>query len=215
MSKFSLISVLFSIVLAVLSTSANAALMGRLETSPGSGVFQAYFDDILNITWTTNANINGIDSWSNQLAWAAGLNIDGVTGWRLPSMDVNGDNSIVNCVSASQADCMDNEYGHLFNYGEDTTKGNGIVPGISIAPFTDVQSDIYWSGTAPDAFNTWTYRFDSGSNLLVNSEESSNPRFAWAVHEGDVGAVPVPAAVWLFGSGLLALVGIARRKKAA
>ena len=28
-----------------------------------------------------------------------------------------------------------------------------------------------------------------------------------------VGAVPVPATVWLFGSGLLGLVGIARRKK--
>ena len=27
--------------------------------------------------------------------------------------------------------------------------------------------------------------------------------------------VPVPAAVWLFGSGLLGLIGIARRKKAA
>ncbi|MFP5505246.1 MAG: VPLPA-CTERM sorting domain-containing protein, partial [Gammaproteobacteria bacterium] len=26
---------------------------------------------------------------------------------------------------------------------------------------------------------------------------------------------PVPAAVWLFGSGLLGLVGIARRKSAA
>ena len=30
-----------------------------------------------------------------------------------------------------------------------------------------------------------------------------------------VSAVPVPAAVWLFGSGLIGLVGIARRKKAA
>ena len=30
-----------------------------------------------------------------------------------------------------------------------------------------------------------------------------------------VAAVPVPAAVWLFGSGLLGLVGIARRKKKA
>ena len=30
----------------------------------------------------------------------------------------------------------------------------------------------------------------------------------------DVSTVPVPAAVWLFGSGLLVLVGMARRKKA-
>jgi len=29
----------------------------------------------------------------------------------------------------------------------------------------------------------------------------------------DVSAVPVPAAVWLFGSGLVGLVGVARRKK--
>ncbi|MEA2093731.1 MAG: VPLPA-CTERM sorting domain-containing protein [Pseudomonadota bacterium] len=34
---------------------------------------------------------------------------------------------------------------------------------------------------------------------------------------GDLGqvVVPVPAAVWLFGSGLLGLVGMARRKKTA
>jgi hypothetical protein len=31
----------------------------------------------------------------------------------------------------------------------------------------------------------------------------------------DTAVVPVPAAVWLFGSGLVGLVGIARRKKAA
>ena len=28
-----------------------------------------------------------------------------------------------------------------------------------------------------------------------------------------VGAVPVPAAVWLFGSGVIGLVGVARRKR--
>lgn len=31
---------------------------------------------------------------------------------------------------------------------------------------------------------------------------------------GQSAAVPVPAAVWLFGTGLLSLAGIARRKKA-
>ena len=31
---------------------------------------------------------------------------------------------------------------------------------------------------------------------------------------GQVSVIPIPAALWLFGSGLLGLVGIARRKKA-
>ena len=37
----------------------------------------------------------------------------------------------------------------------------------------------------------------------------------WDGHPGKPSAVPVPAAVWLFGSGLLGLLGISRRKKAA
>ena len=48
--------------------------------------------------------------------------------------------------------------------------------------------------------------------------------FDWALGGGtgrmgigefsSIQAVPVPAAVWLFGSGLIGLNGIARRKKA-
>ena len=34
------------------------------------------------------------------------------------------------------------------------------------------------------------------------------------IYMGDVSAVPVPAAVWLFGSGLIGLIGFAKRKKA-
>ncbi|MCW9014348.1 MAG: VPLPA-CTERM sorting domain-containing protein [Gammaproteobacteria bacterium] len=40
--------------------------------------------------------------------------------------------------------------------------------------------------------------------------------FGYGLHlEGVVAAVPVPAAVWLFGSGLIGLAGVARRRKAA
>ena len=39
--------------------------------------------------------------------------------------------------------------------------------------------------------------------------------YVWPVRTGDVSIVPVPAAIWLFGSGLLGLIGIARRRKSA
>jgi hypothetical protein len=35
------------------------------------------------------------------------------------------------------------------------------------------------------------------------------------VYAGDIAAVPVPAAAWLFGSGLLRLVGVLRRNHKA
>ena len=33
----------------------------------------AYYDSHLDITWAANANINGADTWANQVAWASGL----------------------------------------------------------------------------------------------------------------------------------------------
>jgi len=48
-----------------------------------------------------------------------------------------------------------------------------------------------------------------------NAEWMVNPTSGTVSYVGEVSAVPVPAAVWLFGSGLLGLVGIGRRRKQA
>ena len=53
-------------------------------------------------------------------------------------------------------------------------------------------------GASADALNTLTMQFNDASQLQAAS----------------VSAVPVPAAVWLFASGLLGLMGVARRKAA-
>lgn len=195
-------------LIAVVSQTAQAVtlpLEGRLETAPGSGVFQAYYDPNLDITWAADANINSFDTWDNQVAWTSGLTLGGVTGWRLPSADVNGDGTVINCSGGGVTGCADNEMGFL--YWEEGVKWT------TPAPFSNVQFG-YWSGTAfaPNPASAWYLNFNGGGLFEFSK---SNNIFAWAVRSGDVSAVPVPAAVWLFGSGLMGLIGIARRKKTA
>jgi len=51
---------------------------------------------------------------------------------------------------------------------------------------------------------------DGGSSWFSSKQYG----FDYASFNGTVSAVPVPSAIWLFGSGLLGLIGISRRKTA-
>ena len=77
-------------------------------------------------------------------------------------------------------------------------------------PFSNVQSGLYWSGTELNSNLAWLFAFDFGAQSASNKNGNL---FAWAVHSGDVSAVPISGAVWLFGSGLIGLLGLARRKR--
>ena len=54
---------------------------------------------------------------------------------------------------------------------------------------------------------------DSGGNLITNFSIASGSSVDWTQAVSAPAAIPVPAAVWLFGSGLIGLIGMARRKK--
>jgi hypothetical protein len=188
---------ILGVLLVFVFASADAAFISRLGG-------QAYYDDVLNITWAADANINSLQDWDDQVLWAAGLTIGGVTGWRLPSVDVNGDETVVACSGAPELACRDNEMGYMFYQ-------NGVTTG-SPNPFTDLQSNFYWSGTehATLAGFAWGFGFPTGFQSAI---AKGGLGYAWAVRSGDIAAVPVPAAVWLFGSAL-GLLGWMRRKRA-
>ena len=77
-----------------------------------------------------------------------------------------------------------------------------------------INSDFEWAATCPSC-GAWTGGDgDRGSSQMSPERNTVAAGFAdIAVYElvGDILPVPVPAAAWLFASGLLGLVGVARR----
>lgn len=87
-----LVSISAGLVSLGMAGVADAALIGRLAATAGGMDYQAYYDDVADLTWLADANYaqtSGVDAdgrmgWTSAKNWAAGLNIGGVTGWRLP-----------------------------------------------------------------------------------------------------------------------------------
>lgn len=81
------------------------------------------------------------------------------------------------------------------------------------APFAFVPP-FYWTANLTSATNADVARPLFGTIDNFTLMNGSAPRYSnvWAVATGNVAAVPVPAAVWLFASGLLGLVGFGRHK---
>jgi len=91
----------------------------------------------------------------------------------------------------------ENFTGTLFEDRTIAMEGTAIVP-----PSSGLLTGIYSAELA------------LSNNDIVNGEWGGTggiPSNMWTASRS---AVPIPAAVWLFGSGLFGLVGIARRKKA-
>ncbi len=191
-----------------LVSTADAALVGRLPATPGGTNYQAYYDTVLNITWDANAN-RGAYNWNAGTAWAANFTLGGITGWRLPSMDKNGDRVVLACTTANAvAWAADNEFGYLWAINGITTTSPGPFSGVPTVGYS------YWASSAYSGDRYSNIRLDTGGQH--GSTVDRNLR-VWAVKDGDVFAstvVPIPAAIWLFGSGLLGLIGMAKRKKA-
>ena len=206
----------------------ETTLQGR-DLDGSLSTFEAYYDTSLNITWLANANYAGAAmNWTNANVWAAALNPygSGITGWRLPTVTDTGTSGCNFAYTGTDCgynvDTATGEMAHMFytTLGDKAyynTSGVGPQAGWGLTntgPFSNVQSDDYWSATeyAPNTSYAWYFNTGYGYQDRYNKTYSL---YAWAVHSGDVGAttVPVPAAVWLFGSGLAGLLGMSRKRR--
>ena len=182
------------------------------------------YDDVLNITWTRNANLPGSSSpsWAAANSWAAALTVDSISGWRLPTMSSTSPASVASvfdCSTGTAAACAasGNELGYMFYYNLGGTLGNpktgtqtSVLGGQTL---TGIQLPGYWSGTEFNSGLAWNFAFSGGSQGLGGKGNFGTP--AWAVLPGDVALIPEPEtyAMMLAGLGLMGFVARRRKRK--
>ena len=193
-----------------------------------------------NTFGTAGVQLDGAMSWYTALDWVDGLNTSnylGYSNWRLPTVapvdgfaldyDVSYDGSTdrgFNNTSTS------NELSHLYytglgNLGLCTTNnatGSSsdtceITPdggwGLkNTDPFTNLMSYRYWTGVENELNTERAFDMDFTFGQIGTGAKGGG-KFVIAVLDGNVSAVPIPAAIWLFSAGLVGLTAVARRRK--
>jgi hypothetical protein len=201
-----------------LSNGADAALVSYADLGLADSVGLVY-DSTQKITWTKNANLaasqtfgvsginsNGTMNWQTAQTWIIAMNAanyGGYNNWRLWSA-LNADGSGP-CYAHN---CNESELGHLYYVDGGLNGWQYITSSTTLTTqFSYLQNWVYWSGTeyAYDADYAWNFYADYGHQYNL---EKYLEFHAWAVRDGDVTAVPLPAAVWLFGSGLAGLLAV-------
>jgi hypothetical protein len=169
--------------------SASATLLDR---GPGF-----VYDDVLDITWTRNANLagsSGLD-WVDATAWATNLVLGGFDDWRLAS------GNTVQCNAVPELACRSSELGYMFYHdlgGTFPSDKTGTQTALGGEQLTGIQQ-VYWGGPDSASVVQSVFAFDAG---VPFEAAKTNQLSAWAVRDGDVGAVPEPSSLLLIGIGV-------------
>ena len=207
------------------SWSASATLIDR-----GDGLI---YDDVLNVTWLQDVRGAGGMTFDDAISYVNELSYGGYTEWRLPRvLPINGTDYNLNFSFDGSTDEAYNisapgsvyagstasELAYMFfnNLGNRSffdVNGNEQPPNFglqNVGVFIGLSAGGYWSLTdyALSERRTQNFNFYNGLQESVDDEATSN---VWAVHDGDIAAVPIPSAIWLLGSGLIGFIGIRRK----
>jgi len=198
----------------LLTVSINTSFAGKGDNGLFSGLTNGatgigYGDLFLSNSWNPVGSPDyAADDASNGTVWSHGFSLDN----RWMNENNAGTGTLYSLGSAdNNADIkMSDDFlnSGIFRNGQEVAVDRGSL-GVSA-----LANSGSWDITA----NTVDFTIDlAGTGLLDGSELAMRWEFTCAndVIEGavHVPAVPVPAAFWLFGSGLIGLAGVARRKK--
>ena len=167
------------VLLVGLTVSAHATLVDMHDGT--------IYDTDTQLSWLKDAGAGGVKNWTEAKAWAEGLNVNGLTGWRLPTT-TQPDASCSDQYNPGSGlplqgygfNCTGSEMGHLY-YALGNAAGGPLT---NTGPFTNLQADIYWSGTewANNPGEAWDFVFSNG--YTYNSLTKSYGHYAWAARPG-------------------------------
>lgn len=199
--------------------SSNASLINTFSTTDAGlqSFFSAHSADLGSMRWNLGALVNGDYTAGNAGVFTSnGNNLlplsplpDGTalqTAMNVGAGFAAGYDALL--ASANSASVLATSgLGYMGgNWG-----GNGygafIPTNSELTGFADGQTISFISFNTNDALSTANVTAFTNGKFMVDTSLGK------VSYVGQVSAVPVPAAVWLFGSGLLGLVGISRRKK--
>ena len=165
----------------------TASISMRYELTVPNGYLGAH----MLFDWSTTTNTNIVQLWK--------LN----TSWNDPSTGTDGGTVSQFCAAPlTTGSCNTNP-------NPNGNTGNTVWSAVSIdTPNTTIRNSdgsISTGGTSPDETNTY-----HGTKLIDGPMEGKSFNFNI---QGLTAPVPLPAAAWLFGSGLAGLLGVARRAK--
>lgn len=176
-----------------------AANNGVIHDTPNA--FDGY-TGTYNLTDLDFHTYNGKMTWWGAQAWANSLVYGGFDDWRLPTTNPAelGYNN------------TGSEMGHLFYTDMGSTADQSITNTANYNLFSNVQFYVYWSGPERTGDPKAAWDFFTTSGPINGFGYKGVQLYAWAVRSGDVASIPVPAAIWLFTSGL-GLLSFANRRK--
>jgi len=192
----------------VLSTSVNAALInnGSYTTDDISGL------DWLDLNLTTSMTYNDALTANPEWRHATNAEVENLFGTLFPGY-YNTDTNL-NFSSSQNGEAYFNQDSDV-NYFEDLFGPTYSESGFSFTSglYLDEDNNLRLAGTSRSIAEGWTVVNGTEYSVDANRFISSDTHYGFGSYMVRTTIVPVPAAIWLFGSGLIALVAFTRNRK--
>jgi hypothetical protein len=221
MKNLRLMVSVYAVLFFLITTTANAALIVPPGLAPGEAYQLAFVTS--GTTVATSGDINDYNAFVQNAADAANIGSSlGITWSAIASTESTDANT--NCVVSGKVFNMNGELlassfsdfwdgTHTLNVGIDFNE-NGTARNFNVWTGSNADGSTAVGYALGDPTARWGESTFSSSGWITHGTVSTaNTYSLYALSQPLTAPIPVPASVWLFGSGLMGLIGISRSKK--